>query len=83
MTYMSQYRPLRRTSLAAEIRAEMGRQRVSVNKLSAGTGISASTLYRRLDGVKPFYVEELDAIGQFLKVPDYVLTARAKKRGDV
>lgn len=80
---MSHYRPLRRTSLAAEIRAEMARQKVSVNNLSNGTGISASTLYRRLDGVKPFYVEELDAIGRFLKVPDYELTKRAKSRAGV
>jgi len=77
---MSQHRPLRRISLAAEIRAELGRQRVSIQKLSAGTGISASTLYRRLEGTRPFYVEELEAIGRFLGVPDYELTKRAKNR---
>ena len=77
---MSQHRPLRRTSLAAEIFAELGIQKVSIKALSAGTEISTSTLYRRLDGVRPFYVEELDAIGRFLGVPAHELAARAKNR---
>jgi transcriptional regulator with XRE-family HTH domain len=76
---MSHHTPLRRANLAAEIRAEMARQRVSINQLAAGTSISASTLYRRLNGVKPFNVDELDAIAVFLGVPAWELAERAKK----
>lgn len=80
---MSQNRPLRRTSLAAEIYAELGAQRIPVKQLASATGISLSTLYRRLDGVRPFYVEELDAIGQALAVPAHELARRAKNRTEV
>lgn len=70
--------PLRRSDLAAEIRAEMARQRVSIAQLSAGTGLSISKLYRRLNGVNPFLVDEFDAIAAFLGVPTWELAARAK-----
>jgi transcriptional regulator with XRE-family HTH domain len=78
---MSHTTPLRRGALAAEIRAEMARQRVSVAQLSDATCISAPTLYRRLHGVKPLLVEELDAISACLGVPVWELTERAKKAG--
>lgn len=56
----------------------MARQRVSVAQLADTTGISASTLYRRLHGVKPLLTEELDAISASLGVPIWELTERAK-----
>ncbi|MFF9565776.1 helix-turn-helix domain-containing protein [Leifsonia sp. NPDC014704] len=73
--------PLRRVALAGEIRAEMARQRVSVAQLADATGISQSTLYRRLNGVKPLQLEELDAICASLKVSLVALTERAKTAG--
>lgn len=79
---MSQTPLLRRTSLAAEIFAELGAQRITVKQLSNASGISLSTLYRRLDGVRPFYHEELDAIGRCLGVPAAELARRAKNRVD-
>lgn len=78
---MSHPTPLRRVALAAEIRAEMARQRVSVAQLSGETGIALSSLYRRLNGVKPLLVEELDAISASLGVPVWELANRAKKAG--
>jgi DNA-binding Xre family transcriptional regulator len=59
----------RRAEVAAEIRAELARQRVPQTALISATGISKNTLRRRLNGVKPFYVHELEAICSFLNIP--------------
>lgn len=59
----------RRAKIAAEVRAELARQNKTKASLSRATGIGIDTLRRRLDGVKPFYMEELDAITFFLGVP--------------
>ena len=79
MTYMS-HTPLRRTDLAAEIYAELGQQRITVKQLATASNFSLSTLYRRLDGVKPFTPDELHSIGQALAVPAHDLARRAKAR---
>jgi len=79
MTYMSQT-PLRRTDLAAEIYAEIKKQRVTVKQLANASNLSPSTLYRRLGGIKPFRPDELDAIGLALEVPAHELARRAKAR---
>lgn len=70
--------PVRRTELAAEIRAELARQKRTQVSLSAATGLSLNTLRRRLDGVKPFYVEELEAVCMFLGVPLSDMITRAR-----
>jgi DNA-binding Xre family transcriptional regulator len=59
----------RRAKVAAEIRAELGRHRLTKVALVNSTGISKDTLRRRLNGDRPFYLEELDAICSFLQVP--------------
>lgn len=68
----------RRTRIAAEIRAEMGRQRVSLSSLATDAGISPSTLSRRLNGVRPFLLEEVDAICHSLSVPMADILTRAE-----
>lgn len=59
----------RRARVAAEIRAELARQRISQIALIAATGITKNTLRHRLNGKYPFYVHELEAICSFLHVP--------------
>ena len=81
MLYMQQP-TLRRTSVAAVIRAEMGFHDVSRKALSVATGIPIDTLRRRLHGIQPFTIEELDAIcvSMGLEVEDVLRNAR--ERGD-
>jgi len=59
----------RRERVAAEIRAELARQNKSKTDLAAHIGLSTWTLRRRLEGVRPFYLEELQSIAQFLGLP--------------
>jgi DNA-binding Xre family transcriptional regulator len=68
----------RRAQVAAEIRAELARQRVTQAALITATGITKNTLRRRLDGIKPFYVHELEAICSFLNLPLSELLERSK-----
>jgi len=51
------------------VRAEMARRRASVRVVSDGTGISKSSLQRRLEGKYPFTITQLSAIARFLNVP--------------
>jgi len=59
----------RRARIAAEVRAELARQKKTKASLSQATGISPDTLRRRLDGVRPFYMDELDSITRFFGIP--------------
>ncbi|WP_157480086.1 helix-turn-helix domain-containing protein [Leifsonia sp. Root227] len=59
----------RRTAIAAEVRAELARQRKTKKSLAEATGISPYTLTRRLAGEKPFLAEELQDIVVFLELP--------------
>lgn len=66
----------RREQVAAEVRAEMARQRISLTELADATSISPSTLRRRLDSVSPFDVDELDRVAGALGVSPDQLFAR-------
>ena len=72
------YTPVRRTSIAALVRMELARQKLSKASLSDATGISIDTLRRRLDGVYPFTIEEVDAVSHFLgyTLPNFYAKAR-------
>ena len=72
----------RRTRIADEIRAELARQRMSQASLSAATGITKNTLRSRLQGVRPFWVYELDNICHVLGVPLTVMIERSDLPGD-
>jgi hypothetical protein len=54
--------PLRRTTVAAEVRAELARQGRTQTSLSQDTGIPIDSLRRRLNGSKSFLVEELGSV---------------------
>lgn len=56
-------------AVAAEVRAELARQRKTQNDLAASLGITAATAARRLDGSVPFDTRELFALALWLNVP--------------
>lgn len=68
----------RRSKIAAEIRAELARQGKSATDLAKGTGIGRDTLRRRLNGIYPFYAEELFAICDFLGLTTAELVSRTE-----
>lgn len=55
--------------VAAEVRAQMARKRVTQTDLAAALGVSQMTISRRLNGRAPFDVEELAAVALALDVP--------------
>jgi transcriptional regulator with XRE-family HTH domain len=56
-------------AVAAEVRAELGRQRRSQADLAQALGFTAATAARRLDGTVPFDVMELAVVSAWLGVP--------------
>lgn len=54
--------------VAAEIRAELARQGMTQDQLSAKTGISQSSLSRRLTAAYPFTTAEMATIAEALGV---------------
>ena len=56
-------------AVAAEVRAEMARQRRTQGELAAALRITAPTAARRLDGSVPFDVRELMTVAVWLGVP--------------
>ena len=71
--------PLRRSRIAAEIREELEGQKKSLASLSDETGIKIDTLYNRLNGLKPFNVEELDTLTKALGISLDELLTRARR----
>ena len=69
----------RTEALAAEIRAEKARRKIANHELAEALGISTATLRRRLDGVRPFYFHELEALARYFDVPLSELTRRTEK----
>lgn len=55
--------------VAAEVRAELARQKVSQEVLCGRIGMSQSTLSRRITGEYPFDTTELATIADALGVP--------------
>jgi len=55
--------------VAAEVRAELARQRISQTQLAERLNISQAGISRRLSGETPFEINELVAIAEFLCVP--------------
>lgn len=62
-------------SVAAEVRAEMGRQRLSQRQLAARLGWDPRMLSRRLNGEVAFSTSDLDAISDALSIPLSTLTS--------
>jgi transcriptional regulator with XRE-family HTH domain len=75
---MSNEATLSRTVLvAANIRAEIARQRVSQRALADALGMSPAALSNRLTGMTPIDVNELGAIADVLRVTAASLLADA------
>jgi len=55
--------------VAAEVRAEMGRQKLSQMGLAAALGASQAWLSRRLNGTVAFATDELERVAEVLGVP--------------
>jgi transcriptional regulator with XRE-family HTH domain len=53
----------------AEIRAEMGRQRISQRQLAPKVGMAQGQLSQRLSGTVPLRINELEVIAAVLGVP--------------
>lgn len=56
-------------SVAAEVRAELARQRISQQLLAAKLGVSQQWVSRRIAGTVAFDVDELARIARLLGVP--------------
>lgn len=55
-------------AVAAEVRAEMGRQRKTQAELASVLGITTATAARRLSGAVPFDVVELMQLSEWLDI---------------
>jgi transcriptional regulator with XRE-family HTH domain len=55
--------------VAAEVRAEMARQRMSQTRLAEALGVTQASVSRRLVGEVPFDIQELYKVAEFLGVP--------------
>jgi len=55
--------------VAAEVRAEMARQRRTQTDIGAAIGWSQQFLSRRLTGEQPFGIDEIEALAAELGVP--------------
>lgn len=64
--------------LAAEVRAEMARQKRTASELAGVIGVTAHTAGRRLNGSTPFNVIELGQLAQWLGIGPDVLIRRAE-----
>jgi transcriptional regulator with XRE-family HTH domain len=58
-----------RETVAEEVRSLMGRHKVSGNRLAVMTGMTQSSMSRRLAGTYPFTVDELEVIADAFGVP--------------
>lgn len=56
-------------NVAAEVRAEMARQRRSQRSVADALGVSQTYIWRRLTGDVSFDIAELSAVADFLGVP--------------
>jgi DNA-binding Xre family transcriptional regulator len=65
-------------TVAAEIRAEMGRQRLEVGALAEHLGVSRRTASRLVNGHQPIDLTELQAIGEFLETDPLDLIRRTR-----
>lgn len=63
-------------AVAAEVRAEMARQRMTATKLSRRMGVTDMWLSRRLRGDVGITIDELDEIARALGVPWWRLLPR-------
>lgn len=68
-----------RAKFAAEVRAEMGRQQISLPALATSTGIPLSTLRRRVAGDRPFSLDEVEILARVFGTTTPELLGRAER----
>lgn len=66
-------------TIAAEVRAEMGRHKITTTELARATGIRRQTLSGRLNEHSSFTIRELIAIAQALGTTAGTLLGRAEE----
>lgn len=68
--------------VAREVRAELGRQRMTQGALAAALGRSEAYTTRRLSGEVAFKLDELEHVAEILRVPvtDFIPLDRADAR---
>lgn len=65
------------TNVAANVRAELARKRITQTKVAARLGVSRQNVAQRLSGRVDFRVSELVAIAELLEIPVTALLADA------
>lgn len=60
---------LSKRDIASELRAEMGRQKISARELARQLNVSPSYMARRVSGETPISADELRAAAFVLRVP--------------
>jgi len=70
-----------RDGIAAEVRAQMGRKRITARALAKTIGISDGALSERLNGTRPFNTDQLARIATALDV-DLVALFMAAESND-
>ena len=73
--------PTLNDSVAAEIRAEMGRQAITQQELARRLGWAQSQLSRRLSGAIPWRTDEIERIARALDIPVSQLTSPRQLAG--
>lgn len=75
--------PVMRSAIAEEVRALMGRRRVTQEKLAAAIGMSQPSLSKRLFGVVPWTIDDLEAIADYfgVKITDLLPIIRWNMQG--
>ena len=68
--------------LAAEVRAELARQKRTATEAAATIGVTPATMGRRLSGETPFNVIEIASICRWLGVEPAVLMKRAEANAE-
>ncbi|WP_197079701.1 helix-turn-helix domain-containing protein [Corynebacterium kalinowskii] len=58
----------RSEAVAVEVRAELARQEKTINQVADYVGIPVSTMRRSVKGQRPFTIDELGAVSEFLGV---------------
>lgn len=68
-------------SFSAEVRAEMGRQGISPSTLAKRSGVSESTISRKISNeMRALRADEMEAVSAALGVPSWELMRRAEEQ---
>ncbi|WBT08819.1 helix-turn-helix transcriptional regulator [Corynebacterium sp. SCR221107] len=69
----------RSEAVAIEVRAELARQEKTINQVADYVGMPVSTMRRSVKGQRPFTIDELGAISEFLGIGIVQLLKRSDR----